>query len=225
MTQYPITSEGNITDHPRSRGPAGPWIVLLALLLCGPVAAATGPERLEDYMRGLESLTSSFQQTTRSTDGGRLVESRGTLYLKRPGKLRWEYDSPVEQVIIADGKRVWLHDRELDQVSHQSQCKALGGTPAQLLVGEGPIDRYFEVSPWEGGDGREWVELRPRTEDTQVVRIRIGFIGERLDTLEMEDTFGQLTRFLFTKTKRNPMLAADLFRFDTSAASDFLQID
>ena len=199
--------------------------VLLMLLLSGSVAAATGAERLEDYLTGLRSLSSRFEQITLSSDGGRMVESKGTLYLERPGKFRWEYDSPIKQVIVADGERVWLHDLELDQVSHQSQDKALRGTPAQLLAAEEPIDRHFKVSPWDGGDEREWVELQPKAEDTQVVRIRIGFIGDRLDTLLMEDSFSQLTRFTFTGTKRNPHLAEDLFRFDNAAGSDFLQID
>lgn len=203
----------------------GPWILLLALLLCGLALAATGPERLQDYLRGLRSLVSDFRQITLNADGDRMMESRGTFYLKRPGKFRWEYQRPVKQVIVADGKRVWLHDLELDQVSHQSQAKALSGTPARLLATEGPVGRHFKVTPWDAGDGREWVELRPKAEDTQVVRIRIGFVGKRLDTLVMEDSFGQLTRFTFTGTKRNPRLDEDLFRFDASAVVDFLQID
>lgn len=203
----------------------GALSVLLALLLCGSASANTGAERLESYLKGLRSLSSRFEQTTLRSDGGRMLESNGTLYLKRPGKFRWEYDSPVKQVIIADGKRVWLHDLELDQVSHQSQSKALNGTPAQLLTSNEPIERHFKVFPWSNGDEREWVELQPKEKDSQVVRIRIGFIGERLDTLLMEDSFSQLTRFTFTKTERNPTLAEDLFRFDTSTGGDFLQID
>jgi len=198
----------------------------LLFLLCGPATgAATGAERLESYLKGLRSLSSRFEQVTLSADGGRMVESQGTLYLKRPGKFRWEYGNPVKQVIIADGKRVWLHDLELDQVSHQRQGKALEGTPAQLLAMDEPIERYFRVSLWDGGDEREWVELQPKAKDTQVVRIRIGFIGERLDTLLMEDSFLQLTRFTFTGTERNPILQDDLFRFDESTGGEFLQID
>ena len=206
-------------------GLPGLCAVLLLLLPTGHALAVTGGERLEDYLDGLKTLSSRFQQTTLSADGGRMAESKGTLYLKRPGKFRWEYDSPLKQIIVADGKRVWLHDLELDQVSHQGQNKALSGTPAQLLAAEEPIDRHFKVSPWDGGDEREWVELQPRKSDTQVVKIRIGFIGKRLDTLLMEDTFGQLTRFTFTNTKRNPSLKEDLFRLDESTGGDFLQID
>lgn len=201
------------------------WLLLLAWSLSGPAAAATGAEKLENYLKGLRSLSSKFEQTTLTSDGGPMAKSKGTLYLKRPGKFRWEYDSPVEQVIVADGKRVWLHDLELDQVSHQSEDKALNGTPAQLLAADEPIDRHFKVLPWDGGDGREWVELRPKDKDSQVTRIRIGFIGDRLDTLLMEDSFSQLTRFTFTRTKRNPKLDNDLFRFHHPTGGDFLQFD
>lgn len=200
-------------------------VTSLALLPTGHALATPGAERLEAYLKGLRTLSSRFDQTTLSADGGRMAKSKGTLYLKRPGKFRWEYDSPVKQLIIADGKRVWLHDLELDQVSHQGQSKALSGTPAQLLAAEEPVDRHFNVSPWDGGDERDWVELQPKKADTQVVRIRIGFIGKRMDTLLMEDSFGQLTRISFTATKRNPSLKDDLFRIDESTGGEFLQID
>jgi outer membrane lipoprotein carrier protein len=198
---------------------------LLLLALSGAVDATTGAQRLESYLKGLRSLSSRFQQTTLSADGGRMMESQGTLYLKRPGKFRWEYDAPIKQLIVADGKQVWLHDLELDQVSHQSEGKALDGTPAQLLTSEEPIERQFKVSPWSNGDEREWVELQPKAKDSQVTRIRIGFVGERLDTLLMEDSFGQLTRFTFTGTKRNPTLDDKLFRFKQPTGGNFLQFD
>jgi outer membrane lipoprotein carrier protein len=208
-------------------GRRGALVILCAtlsgLLSAGPAAAA-GAERLERYLKGLRTLTSEFEQITLSADGGRMVESQGTLYLKRPGRFRWEYRKPVEQIIVADGKRVWLHDLELDQVSHQSQNSALEGTPAQLLAADDPIERHFRVLPWDGGEGRQWVELQPRDPDSQVVKIRIGFIGEKLDTLLMEDSFGQLTRFSFTKTRRNRALDNSLFRLDQPVGGDFLEI-
>jgi outer membrane lipoprotein carrier protein len=196
---------------------------LLMVLLLPAGALADGAERLERYLDGLRTLRSDFNQTTLSADGGRMVESEGVLYLKRPGKFRWEYETPTQQIIVADGKRVWLHDQELDQISHRSQGAALSGTPAQLLANEEPIERHFEVAPWDAGDEREWVELRPRSEDTQVVKIRIGFSADRLDTLLMEDSFGQLTRFDFTGTTRNPSLDDDLFRIEESTGGDFLE--
>lgn len=223
--QNPAAPNRGTASRSRSVWLTSLWIILPALLLGGPAPAATGPERLEDYLRGLRSLTADFRQFTLSSDGSRVVESGGTFYLRRPGKFRWEYEHPIKQIIVADGKRVWLHDLELDQVSHQSQRKALGGTPAQLLATEGPVNRHFKVTPWDAGDEREWAELQPKAKDAQVVKIRIGFVGKRLDTLLMEDRFGQITRFVFTGTKRNLRLNKDPFRFDASAVVDFLRID
>jgi outer membrane lipoprotein carrier protein len=202
-------------------------VVLLfgAAMAQAAAAKADGVERLHAFLKGLNTLSSEFQQVTLAADGGRMVESQGTLYLKRPGKFRWEYRTPVEQVIVADGSRVWLHDLELDQISNQSEEKALRGTPAALLAGGAPIEREFKILPWDGGDGRQWVELQPKTKDTQVVRIRIGFLGDRLDTLLMEDSFGQLTRFSFTGTKRNLSLEDSLFHLKLPPGGNFLNVD
>ena len=214
----------NLFDAAASLSRLFPVLAILSGVGFTANAGADGAERLETYLQGLNTLSSEFEQVTLSADGGRMVESEGTFYLKRPGRFRWEYRTPVEQVIVADGKRVWLHDRELDQVSHQSQRSALEGTPAQLLATDEPIERHFRVLPWDGGEGRQWVELQPRDPDSQVVKIRIGFIGERLDTLLMEDGFGQLTRFSFTSTRRNPPLKRDLFRLEQPTGGDFLEI-
>lgn len=214
---------GNKT--PAGRLLAALCLLLLALSLAMPAAAAAPPakDRLDAYLKGLSTLSAGFRQITLAADGGRMVESAGNFYLKRPGRFRWEYQSPVDQVIVADGDRVWLHDRELDQVSHQGQSQALDGTPAQLLATDEPIERHFDVYGWDAGDERDWVELRPKGGSGDVVRIRIGFDGERLDTLLMEDSFGQITRLSFFDIQRNPALDEKLFRFDTSVGGDFLQ--
>jgi outer membrane lipoprotein carrier protein len=212
--------------RPRRRRRIGSWLSILtwALALFWGSALATGEERLRAYLDDLDTLSSEFRQITLSSDGGRIVESAGTLYLKRPGRFRWEYRGPNAQVIVADGKRVWLHDIELDQVSHQGQESALGGTPAQLLASDDPIERHFRILPWDAGDQREWVELQPKAEEGQVAKIRIGFVGDDLDTLLMEDSFGQITRFSFTRTRRNPELDEELFRLEQPVGGDFLEI-
>ncbi len=199
-------------------------LVLVAMAGTG-TASAAGADRLDDYLKGLNSLRSSFHQFTFNADRTRMMEGRGTLYLQRPGRFRWEYDSPNKQVIVADGKRVYLHDLELDQVSHQSQQKALRGTPALLLAGGEPIESHFSVRAIDSSDGRDWVELIPKDKETDVVRIELGFSGENLDSLIMEDAFGQDTRLNFSATERNPRLDPKLFEIDQRAVDEFLQFD
>ena len=208
-----------------------PAALLVTLLLpviaalTAPRALADGIAELENYLSGLNSLSADFRQITISADGGQMIESTGTFYLLRPNRFRWDYETPNEQEIVADGSRIYVHDKELEQVTHSSQKKILDGTPAQLLASDEPVEDYFTLSNLDEGDGRTWVELIPKTEDTEVVKLRIAFVDGQLDTLLMEDRFGQLTRFIFTDLKRNPQLDYAMFRFERPAGSDFLQVN
>jgi outer membrane lipoprotein carrier protein len=216
-----------LTLYPNRRSAhwTGPLFLLLALLSLNTAARADGIAELKDYLSGLNALSADFRQITITADGGQTLESTGTFYLLRPNRFRWDYETPSDQQIIADGKRIYVHDKELEQVTHRSQKAVLDGTPAQLLASDQPVDEYFRLSNLDRGDGRTWVELIPKTADTEVAKLQIGFRRGELDTLLMEDRFGQLTRFIFTGLKRNPKLQYSMFRFKRPARGDFLQID
>ncbi|ADC62373.1 LolA family protein [Allochromatium vinosum] len=203
------------------------WLIpaLFALCCSNSVFAAEGAQRVDDYLKGLNSLKADFEQFTFNAERTQMMERRGTLYLQRPGRFRWEYEGPDKQIIIADSQRVYMHDVELKQVSHQSQTKALRGTPALLLSNTDPIEQHFEVRPIESTDGRDWVELIPKDAETDVVRIELGFGRDTLDSLIMEDSFGQETRLNFTGAQRNVSLKPDLFKIDQRAVDDFLPFD
>lgn len=201
------------------------WLIAVILLWLAGAASADGADRVNAYLSGLNSLQADFEQYTFNADRTQMMEARGTLYLQRPGRFRWEYATPNKQVILADGKRVYLHDLDLKQVSHQSQDKALRGTPALLLANPGPIEQHFEARSIDSTDGRDWVELIPKDRETDVVRIEIGFGKDTLDSLIMQDSFGQETRLNFTDARRNTSLNADLFKIDQRHVDDFLQMD
>jgi len=208
---------------------AGP-VLLLGILLYAVLGmthafAADGVTMVKDYLRGLNSLQADFRQITLAADGGEMIESRGTFYLLRPNRFRWDYETPSEQLIVADGKRIYVYDKELAQVSHRSQKAILDGTPAQLLASNEPPEKYFTMRNIDRGDGRVWAELVPKTTETDVEKLQIGFVDGELDTLVMEDRFGQLTRFIFTDLDRNPQLQYAMFRFKRPAGADFLKID
>ncbi|MGQ9830902.1 MAG: LolA family protein [Thermochromatium sp.] len=198
---------------------------MTALYAAGGAFAAEGAQRVDDYLKGLTSLKAEFEQFTFNAERTQMMERRGTLYLQRPGRFRWEYEGPNKQIIIADGKRVYVHDIELKQVSHQSQTKALRGTPALLLSNAEPIEQHFEVRPIESSDGRDWVELIPKDPETDVVRIELGFSSDALDSLIVADRFGQETRINFMDVQRNTALDPGLFKLDQRAVDDFLSLD
>lgn len=197
---------------------------LLSPLWVGAVPPpASGSKQLHAFLEGLRTLRAEFAQTTFTPDGGSKVEAEGTFFLQRPGKFRWVYRKPTPQVIVADGSRVWLHDQALEQVSHQSQERALRGTPALVLSDTGPIDKHFTIRDLDPDEGRQRVELVPRATESEVARIELAFVGDRLDRVEMVDAFGQLTRIRFSQVQRNPVLDSALFEFRPPPGIDILQ--
>ncbi|WP_295400713.1 outer membrane lipoprotein chaperone LolA [uncultured Thiocystis sp.] len=227
MSLFPTTNRPTTGSRPyRARDPRRQsWLIAVILLALVGAASADGADRVNAYLSDLNSLQADFEQYTFNADHTQMLEARGTLYLQRPGRFRWEYATPTKQVIIADGKRVYLHDLDLKQVSHQNQDQALRGTPALLLANPGPIEQHFKARPIDSTDGRDWVELIPKDQDTDVVRIDIGFGKDTLDSLIMQDSFGQETRLNFTGARRNTSLNAELFEIDQRNVDDFLQID
>jgi outer membrane lipoprotein carrier protein len=189
-------------------------IPLLALLCALPLASfANGSQQFEAFMQNLDTLKASFRQTVQRPDDDRVYTSSGIFYLKRPGQLRWEYENPPTQVIVADGKRIWLHDIELEQVSHRSQKAALEGTPAQLLSGSRPVEESFDMQELGEQEGLSWLELRPRDKEAQFIKVLLGFSDDTLQRMAMYDSFGQVTRFEFYDMQRNPELSSELFVF------------
>lgn len=60
--------------------------------------------------------------------------SSGSFEFQRPGKFRFNYTKPFEQLIVADGKTLWLYDADLNQVTERAQAQVLGSTPAAILT-------------------------------------------------------------------------------------------
>ena len=142
------------------------------------------------------------------------MRSEGMLYMQRPRQFRWDYLEPEKQQIVADGRQIWLYEEELEQVSVQSQDKALAGTPAMLLTGGDTLEQHFEISDAGQRQGMDWVELIPRSEEGQFTHILLAFLDGELRAMEMSDKFGQITRLHFYDIDRNPRFDDWFFRFE-----------
>jgi outer membrane lipoprotein carrier protein len=181
-----------------------------------------GAQQLDAFLTNLTTLQADFVQTLEQPDDDQAYTSSGVFYLKRPGRLRWEYKTPSEQLIVADGNRIWLYDIELEQVSHRSQQAALVGTPAQLLSDKAPIAEHFEIRDMGESDGLNWVELLPKDKESQFSSVRLGLEEGMLRRMEMIDNFAQTTRFVFDNVKRNPDLDDALFKFEPPPMIDLI---
>ena len=196
----------------------------LLLLSAAAAQAAEGQAQLDRFLNGLSTLRSEFTQTAFDQDGPG-EQGSGTLLISRPGKFRLHYVKPFEQLYVADGKRVWLYDKDLAQVTVKQQAEALGSTPALLLSTTEPLSKSFKVSEGGESDGLAWVELTPRQEDASFESVRLGLADGSLQVMEMEDALGQRTRIEFTRIERNVPLDPSAFRFTPPEGVDVIGED
>lgn len=187
-------------------------LLLLSLLLPLPVWAAQ-PAQVQRYFQDLKSLRADFIQRVFDERSQIVQSSSGQMLMQKPGKFRWNYRTPAEQVIVADGDRLWAYDVDLAQVTVRKLDKALSATPLALLSGAAPIEDTFTVGEARNRDGLAWYELTPKQPQPEFRLLRVAFKAELLVSLELEDGFGQRTRLDFQKLERNPALDPALLKF------------
>lgn len=183
-----------------------------------PAAAA----ELKQYLAGLKSFEADFVQTLRDSRGQEREQAKGRLYLEKPGRFRWEYREPAEQLIVSDGRNVWLYDVELEQVTVKALDASLSMTPASLLAGGASVEDNFTIQAASTSNGLKWFELVPKRQDTDFVRVKLGFGQGELAAMELEDKLQQRTSIAFSAVKRNPRLQRKLFVFAPPAGVDVI---
>jgi outer membrane lipoprotein carrier protein len=195
--------------------------LLLALLL--PLAAqADAVDRLRDFVRDTKSGRAAFTQTVTPPDGSRSKTSSGSFEFARPDRFRFDYSKPYTQTIVADGRKVWMHDPDLNQVTVRKLDQALGATPAALLAGSG-LERDFELAAQPARDGLEWARATPRLKDSGFQWMAVGFRGAQLVAVEILDSFGQRTLLKLEALQANAALAPERFRFVPPAGADIIE--
>jgi outer membrane lipoprotein carrier protein len=197
------------------------YLVFLALAIA-TAAHADAIERFKSFLSSTQSARAEFEQQVYGRDGRMTQASKGSFVFQRPGRFRWTYARPVDQVIVGDGERVWIHDRDLNQVTVRRISKALGSTPAALLAGSSDVEKAFALSDAGTRDGLEWLEAKPKDADAGFERIRMGFSANGLAAMELTDNFGQTTRLRFSNLQRNPKVDPSEFRFEPPAGADIL---
>lgn len=185
-------------------------------------AHAAALDKLKAFIEGTKSGKADFIQTVVSKSGRKPQNAAGSMMFSRPGKFRWTYDKPYYQLIVGDGERLWVYDRDLNQVSTKKLAAALGSSPAALLAGDNALEKNFDLKEGGSVDGIEWVDAQPKSQDSGFLFLRIGFVGDALRTMEITDSFGQVTTIAFEKFERNPSLAGSLFRFTPPKGADVL---
>jgi outer membrane lipoprotein carrier protein len=192
-------------------------ILLAALAL--PVQAA-GIDLLRSFIADVKGMKAEFTQVTLDGGGRTVQQASGSFQFQRPGRFRWTTVRPYDQLVVGDGRKVWLYDRELNQVTVKAMGDALGSSPAALLAGSNELDRAYSFAQMPRKDGLEWIEATPTDPDSSFERMRIGFRKANPEVMELLDRLGQTTTIRFTRLERNPKLSPDMFRFTPPPGAD-----
>ena len=183
------------------------------------LALASGTAQLRAFLDGTKSARGAFSQSVVVKSGRKPQQSAGIFAMARPGKFRWSYELPYQQLLVSDGVTLWSWDPELKQAVVKKVGNALGGSPAALLAG-GDLAKNFELADDGAADGLDYVLATPRQQDASFARVRVGLRDNVPANMEIHDNFGQVTKLTFTQFERDPALDAALFRFVPPKGAD-----
>ena len=199
--------------------------VASALLLVSAAshAADDSLSRVDAYLGALQTLAADFVQVVRDSEGQITNRASGTLTISRPDRFRWDYREPYLQTIVADGKKLWLYDADLEQVTVRSLEQGLGSTPAMLLSGSGKAKDAFVAGPVERRGDWTWCALQPRQRGSDFERVSLAFTARgELAAMELLDKLGQATQIEFSDVRRNGKVDEAAFRFVPPPGADVI---
>lgn len=197
---------------------------LLSFCLMWPLSlfAAAPVGGLDAYFAGFKELEGKFEQQVVDKRGTLISKSDGNFALRRPNQFRWEVKKPFHQLIITDAKKVWVYDEDLEQISINPIDASYGSTPAMLLSSAKPLYEDFRVTELGQEEGLYWYELNSKKEETQFQQLRLGFKNGELQTLQIEDSFGQFTHVYFSSVKKNQPQSAGLYKMNIPDGVDVI---
>ncbi|UGQ47935.1 outer membrane lipoprotein chaperone LolA [Massilia endophytica] len=205
------------------------WKTIAALaassLFFSAGAHAAALEQFKAFVAGTKAAKGEFtQKQIKMVDGVSKVSqpASGTFQFARPGKFIWSYLKPYEQVLQADGDKLYIYDKDLNQVTVKKLGDALGSSPAAILFGSNDLEKNFTLSEAGSRDGLEWLKAVPKTKDSSFEQITIGLRNGQPEAMELKDNFGQTSVLAFQKFEKNPALNAAAFKFVMPKGADIL---
>ena len=198
---------------------------LLLFLLCvvtPSFAADDARTRMEAFSRDLHSVTATFTQSVTDANGHRGEETSGTLALQAPRQFRWETKAPYEQIIVADGQRVWVYEPDLQQVTVRSQSSEEAHSPLTVLTDLSQLDSQFTTSESGERDGLAWLKLVSKDKEPEFEFAELGLSAQGLDRMVFKDQLGNSTEIRFSDWKRNQKTSADTFKFTPPKGVDVI---
>lgn len=197
---------------------------LLAVIAFAPMLVhAAALDQFKSFVASTKAAKGEFsQQQVKMIDGTAKVSnvSSGSFSFARPGKFIWTYQKPYEQLLQADGDKLYIFDKDLNQVTIKKLGDALASSPAAILFGSNDLEQNFTLKEAGSKDGLEWLEATPKAKDSTFEQIGIGLRNGVPQAMELRDSFGQVSLLTFKHFEKNPALPANGFKFVVPKGAD-----
>lgn len=196
----------------------------LFLIFASQVYADSATETLSQLLKNMHSMQADFSQTVVDKRGKALQKATGHMSLQRPSQFRWEVMQPNHQLIVTNGKRLWIYDPDLEQVTIRTLVKAAGETPAMLLSDKDlSLTKEFAVQPMDKpSSSLKWFVLTPKDKGSMISSLQLAFENQEIRQMQLQDHLGHSTLIEFSNIKFNSPLAASLFNFKPPANIDVI---
>lgn len=199
------------------------WKAPFAALVLSAFAAtahAGAVDALKKFNTDTDGISGTFSQTVKAKK--KTQTSSGSFQILRPGLFKWDYTAPYKQTIVGDGKHIWLYDVGLKQVTKSDQNQAIGDSPAAILSNKDALDSSYSLKEDGNSNGIDYVLATPKRDNAGYQFIRIGFKGDTLASMELKDSFGNLTNIQFNQLNTKAGLSRNQFSFTPPKGVDVL---
>ena len=199
-------------------------LFFLLLIASSSASAQSARQQLQAFSKNLQTADVVFQQIVTGPNGEKVQSAQGRMQLKSPNLFRWEYSKPVPQLIIADGRKIWLYDPDLRQVTVKSQDALNQDNPLSALTKPELIDRFYTVTELPVKQSISWLQLKPKNPQTSPFdKAWLGFGVNGLVSMRLFDSLGQVSEFTFGTWRKNKAIASSRFVFSPPKGVDVVE--
>ena len=206
-------------------------LVFMSLMLLESVQAQESQAQLEpqkDPMallagvrEGLTGLQAHFTQYELVENNQKVDPNSGQVWMQVPALFRWQYVEPIEQLIVADGEKVWVYDEDLEQVTVKAQDNELN--PIYVIINDEKSQQHYDIKHEMSRQDIDWISLTPKVRNEEVQTVWLAVHEQTIIQIKVVNQMGQTMVFEFSDIKKNPDMPEDMFTFVPPEGVDVVQ--
>lgn len=207
------------------------WVAILVLATRSGGLAEERPKELDLLLKTVEahynqaqSLELDFSETYAGFHRPVQTES-GVLYLRKPGRMRWEYRTPAGKLFLSDGRNVFLYTPDEKKAERSSLKQSEDErAPLAFLLGKLDFSREFKGFRAQPGDGGTWIAAEPKADNLAYTEVEfLATPDGRIGRMRVTGQDQSKLEFTFINERRNVALAGSLFSFNPPAGTEIVE--